>query len=276
MNTLYVVGTPIGNLEDITLRALRILKSVRLIAAEDTRKTRILLDRYEIRTPLTSYFEHNKLAKLDRVLDALDEGDVALVSDAGMPGLSDPGYELVREALARKVPVVVVPGVSAAVSALVVSGLPTDQFVFGGFLPRKSGERRAALETLAGERRTLVFYEAPHRVVETLGDVLAVLGDRPVCAARELTKLYEEIVRGTAREVLAHFTANEPRGEFTLVVGGAPESSDRWDADAVRARLEALMNDGLPGAEAARQVARESGWPRREVYAEMTGLRRVE
>jgi len=273
MNTLYVVGTPIGNLEDITLRALRILKSVRLIAAEDTRKTRVLLDRYAIRTPLTSYFEHNKLAKLDTVLGALGEGDVALVSDAGMPGLSDPGYELVRAALARGAPVTVVPGVSAAVSALVVSGLPTDQFVFGGFLPRKGGERRAALEALAGERRTLVFYEAPHRVVETLADMRAVLGERPVCAARELTKLHEETVRGTAGEVLAHFTASEPRGEFTLVVGGAPEADSRWDEAAVRARLLALLGDGLPGAEAARQVARESGWARRDVYAQMTSLR---
>ncbi len=274
MNTLYVVGTPIGNLEDITLRALRILKSVRLIAAEDTRKTRILLERYEIATPLTSYFEHNKLAKLDAVLAALDDGDVALVSEAGMPGLSDPGYELVRAALARDVPVVSVPGASAAVSALVVSGLPTDQFVFLGFLPRKAGERRAALDAVASERRTLVVYEAPHRIVETLADLLAVLGDRPICVARELTKLHEETVRGSVREALAHFSTHEPRGEFTLVIGGAPALDEPLDDETVSARLAALMDGGMPGADAARQVAAESGRRRREVYALMIALQR--
>ena len=276
MNTLYVVGTPIGNLEDITLRALRILRSVRLIAAEDTRKTRILLDRYEIATPLTSYFEHNKLAKLDAVLAALADGDVALVSEAGMPGLSDPGYELVRAALERDVPVVVVPGASAAVSALVGSGLPTDQFVFVGFLPRKPGERRAALEALAGERRTLVAYEAPHRIVETLEDLLTILGDRPVCVARELTKLHEEIVRGSVQEALAHFTAHEPRGEFTLVVGGAPAQAAGLNDEGVRPQLAALLNGGMPGADAVRQVVAESGRRRRDVYALMTALQQKE
>ena len=164
MHTLFVVGTPIGNLEDITLRALRVLKAAGLIAAEDTRKTRVLLDHFQIHTPLTSYFEHNKLGKLETILGALEQHDVALVSEAGMPGLSDPGYELIRAALARDVPVVVVPGPSAVISALVGSGLPTDQFVFVRFLPRKRGERQAFLRSIAHEPRTLVAYEAPHRV----------------------------------------------------------------------------------------------------------------
>jgi 16S rRNA (cytidine1402-2'-O)-methyltransferase len=189
-----------------------------------------------------------------------------------MPGLSDPGYELVREALARDVPVVAVPGASAAVSALVVSGLPTDQFVFLGFLPRKGGERRAALEALASERRTLVFYEAPHRIAETLADILATLGDRPICVARELTKLHEETVRGGVRDALAHFTEHEPRGEFTLVIGGAPVADEPMADDDVRARLAALMDGGMAGADAVRQVVAESGRRRREVYALMAEM----
>ena len=266
MNTLYVVGTPIGNLEDITLRALRILKEVGLIAAEDTRKTRVLLDRYQIGTSLTSYFEHNKLGKLDAIFEALERGDVALVSDAGTPGLSDPGYELIREALARGVAVVVVPGPSAAVTALVVSGLPADQFTYIGFLPRKAGERKRLFAELAAERRTLIAYEAPHRIIESLGDALAVWGDRPVCVARELTKLYEELFRGTLAGALAHFQAQAPRGEFTLVIGGAPEGEDAWDESAVRTELARLAREGAPSQDAIRQVMEQSGWRKRAVY----------
>jgi 16S rRNA (cytidine1402-2'-O)-methyltransferase len=266
MNTLYVVGTPIGNLEDITLRALRILKEVSLIAAEDTRKTRVLLDRYQIGTPLTSYFEHNKLGKLDAIFDALARGDVALVSDAGMPGLSDPGYELIREALARGVAVVVAPGPSAAVTALVVSGLPADQFTYIGFLPRKAGERKRLFAELAAERRTLVAYEAPHRILESLRDALAVWGDRPVCVARELTKLHEELFRGTLAGALAHFEAQAPRGEFTLIIGGAPEGLDAWDEAAVRGELARLAREGAPSLDAIRQVMGQSGWRKRAVY----------
>lgn len=267
MNTLYVVGTPIGNLEDITLRALRVLKEVGLIAAEDTRQTRVLLDHFQIRSPLTSYFEHNKLNKLDAILDALREHDVAIVSEAGMPGLSDPGYELIRAALARGVNVVVVPGPSAVVSALVASGLPTDQFVYVGFLPRKRGERKKLFASLAHERRTLVAYEAPHRVVESLRDAHETWGERPVCVARELTKLHEELFRSTLADAIAHFTARAPRGEFTLVIGGAADDATVWDADAVKAHLMLLQRDGLSSHDAIARVTAQSGWRKREVYA---------
>jgi 16S rRNA (cytidine1402-2'-O)-methyltransferase len=266
MNTLYIVGTPIGNLEDITLRALRVLKQVGLIAAEDTRKTRLLLDHFDIRTPLTSYFEHNKLNKLDDIFNELQQHDVALVSEAGMPGLSDPGYELIRDALARGVEVVVIPGVSAVISALVVSGLPTDQFVFVGFLPRKSGERKKWLMALAAERRTLIAYEAPHRIAESLRDVLSVWGNRPIAIARELTKSHEEMFRGTVNEAHTHFTTHEPRGEFTLVIGGAPAPAT-WDETQVRAALEHLTHTGLSRQAAIKQVAQQAGWAKREVYA---------
>jgi 16S rRNA (cytidine1402-2'-O)-methyltransferase len=266
VNTLYVVGTPIGNLEDITLRALRVLKEASLIAAEDTRKTRVLLDRFQITSPLTSYFEHNKLGKLGTIFDALARGDVALVSEAGMPGLSDPGYELIREALARGIAVVVVPGPSAAVTALVASGLPADQFTYIGFLPRKGGERRKLFAELAGERRTFVAYEAPHRLLESLRDAQSVLGERPICVARELTKLHEELFRGTLGEALAHFEAQAPRGEFTLVIGGAPEGQGEWDETVVRAELTRLAREGVPGQDAVRQVMARSGWRKRAVY----------
>ena len=273
MTTLYVVGTPIGNLEDISLRALRVLQEVALIAAEDTRKTRILLDHFQIRTPLTSYFEHNKLSKHDAILAALADKDVALVSEAGMPGLSDPGYELIREAIARDIRTVVVPGPSAVVSALVVSGLATDQFVYVGFLPRKGGERRKFLESLASERRTVVALEAPHRVLDSLRDLLAVWGERRICVARELTKLHEELFRGALSEALAHFETHAPRGEFTFVVGGASADTHRWDARAIRARLAGLAGEGMQGQEAVKQVAIESGWRKRAVYAVWLNLK---
>jgi len=265
VGTLYLVATPIGNLEDITLRALRVLREVALIAAEDTRHTRRLLARYDIRTPTTSYFEHNKLAKLDAILAALESGDVALVSDAGMPGISDPGYELVRAALVRGFPVVPVPGPSAIVAALAASGLPTDAFVYVGFLPRKAGERRRALESLRGERRTLVLYEAPHRLLDTLADLLATLGDRPVAIARELTKVHEEIWRGTVSEARAHFAEHPPRGEFTLVIGGAAEPQT-WSEEQVREALARRLAEGWSARDAATDVAARSGWPKRAVY----------
>lgn len=268
MPTLYIVPTPIGNLEDITLRALRVLREVALIAAEDTRTTRRLLDRYEIATPLTSYHEHNKLTKLDAILDALTAGDVALVSDAGMPGVSDPGYELIQAVLAQEIPVVPLPGPSAVITALVASGLPTDRFMFVGFLPRKTKALHETLAALAAERATLIAYESPNRLVETLHAVRHVLGDRPVAVARELTKIYEEVRRGPASEVIAHYEANPPKGEITLVIGGAveQESGEPWDADRVRAALAARLESGEPRNAAARAVAQESGWNRRDVY----------
>ncbi len=264
MGTLYVVGTPIGNLEDISLRALRILRQVDLIAAEDTRTTRKLLARYGIETPLTSYHEHNKLTKLDYLLKTLREKDVALVSEAGMPGLSDPGYELIRAAIERGIPVVPVPGPSALVTALVVSGLPTDSFVYLGFLPRRREERRRLLESVARERRTLVAFEAPHRLLATLADLKEVLGDRRIAIARELTKVHEEVWRGTTGEALARFEETPPRGEFTLVIEGAKEA--RWDEERVRQALRRMLGEGVGTREAVKAVAELAGWPKREVY----------
>jgi 16S rRNA (cytidine1402-2'-O)-methyltransferase len=275
MGTLYLVATPIGNLEDITLRALRVLREVGLVAAEDTRHTRKLLARYEIETPVTSYYEHNKLTKLDSILDALKTGDVALVSDAGMPGLSDPGYELVRACLERGVPMVPVPGPSAVVTALVASGLPTDQFLYLGFLPRRAGARRALLASVARERATLVCFEAPHRLLAALGDLGVALGNRPVTVARELTKLHEEIWRGTLEEALVHFRTNPPRGEFTLVVGGAPVTEERWDEAQVQSALEEVLAQGASTRTASQEVALLAGWPRREVYALALQVRRL-
>ena len=266
MGTLYLVATPIGNLEDITLRALRVLGEVSLIAAEDTRKARILLAHYGISTPVTSYFEGNRQQKMERILRQLEEGDVALISEAGMPGLSDPGYELVRAALARGYPVTAIPGPTALVTALVLSGLPTDRFVYLGFLPRRRSQRRALLEEVARVRWTLVAFEAPHRLLGALADLEAVLGDRPIAVCRELTKMFEEVWRGTISGARAHFAAQEPRGEFTLVIGGALEE-ERWDEQQVRAALEERLKAGMPPARAAREVAALSGWPRREVYS---------
>lgn len=269
VGTLYLVATPIGNREDITLRALRILREVPLIAAEDTRKTRSLLQYYGITTPLTSYFEHNKLTKLDYLLRRLDEHDVALVSEAGTPGISDPGYELVRAAIAHGFVVTPIPGPSALIAALAASGLPTDRFCFLGFLPRKSGERRRRLAEVAAERATLVLYEAPHRVIETLRDVLDVLGDREMAAAVELTKLYERIHRGTVSELLAYFQETAPRGEFVLVVSGTGLSAEAElvaDDATVESLLASAVARGLRAKEAAVEVARLTGRSRREVY----------
>lgn len=265
MGTLYLVGTPIGNLEDITLRAIRVLETVAIIAAEDTRRARVLLDRYGIATPVTSYFEGNKERKLGRLLAALEEGDVAMISEAGMPGLSDPGYELVRAALERGHPVVPVPGPSAPIAALVVSGLPTDRFLYLGFLPRQPSRRRALLEQVAGLPWTLVAFEAPHRLRESLADMEGALGgERPVAICRELTKQFEEVWRGTLSQARLHFADQEPRGEFTLVVGGA--EGEVWDPEQVRAALKERLAKGFSLSDAAHEVAVLSGWSRKLVY----------
>lgn len=266
VGVLYVVGTPIGNLEDVTLRALRVLREVRLIAAEDTRETRKLLSHFGITTALTSYFEHNKLQKLDYLLGVLRSGsDVAVVSDAGMPGISDPGYELIREALKAGVRVIPVPGPSAVLTALAVSGLPTDQFVYLGFLPRRPAERRRALVEVAVERRTLVAFESPHRVLDALRDAQEVLGDRPVAVASELTKLFEEVHRGPVSEVREQMARSVVRGEYTLVIAGAPRP-ERASEDEVAREVERLADAGRPAKETAAEIARSTGWPRREVY----------
>ncbi|MGZ3637886.1 MAG: 16S rRNA (cytidine(1402)-2'-O)-methyltransferase [Ktedonobacterales bacterium] len=282
MGTLYLVATPIGNLEDITMRALRVLREVRLIAAEDTRHTRKLLTHFAIATPLISYHEHSPQARRGALLAALSEGDVALVSDAGTPAISDPGQDLVREALAAGFPVVPIPGAVAAISALIASGLPTDTFTFLGFLPRKPAERRAVLESVRAEPRTLILYEAPHRLHALLDDLLAVLGDRQMVAARELTKLHEEWLRGPVSTIRAHYTTATPRGEYTLVIAGAspsqtgmlpPDEQDQRTLEEIaRERLRALMEQGMRTREAASQVAQALGLPKRDVYRLALGL----
>ena len=266
MPSLYVVATPIGNLEDLTLRAIRVLGEVGLIAAEDTRVTRRLLARYDIHTPLTAYHEHNKRSKLRVLLDELTRKDVALVSDAGMPGISDPGPELVRAAAAAGVEVVPIPGASAITSAIAVSGLPITEFVYLGFLPRRGVERRRLLESLAAEGRALLALETPHRLLAALGDIRDTLGDRRIAVCRELTKLHEEVFRASVSEAIAHF--GEPRGEFTLViegfVGGLKEPPIQ-EAEA-RALLARLRADGARAKESVAQVAEASGLSKRALY----------
>lgn len=273
MGTLYLVATPIGNLEDITLRALRLLQEARLIAAEDTRRTGRLLAHFDIQTPQTSYFEHNKLVKIERILQALGEGDVALVSDAGTPGLNDPGYELVRAALQAGFAVSPVPGPSAPLAALVASGLPSDSFLYLGYLPRRSGERRSLLEEVQDRPHTLVFLETPHRLQAALDDLLEVLGDRQSAVARELTKLHEEIRRGPLSEQAAYFAANPPRGEFTLVIAGRSDAPQRWAEARLHAALVEALEGGTPLSQAAGELAAESGWPRREIYQRLVALK---
>jgi 16S rRNA (cytidine1402-2'-O)-methyltransferase len=215
---LYVVATPIGNLEDITLRALRVLGEVQLIAAEDTRTARKLLNRYNIKTRLTSYFEHNKRMKMPVLLEMLEEQDIALISEAGMPGISDPGYELIKAAIDKDIQVVALPGSSAVTTALAVGGLPANQFVYLGFLPRKKGEKRSLLASVRDEPRTILCFESPYRVVDSLAAMQEVLGDRNVAVCRELTKLHEEVFRGPLSSAVKHF--QKPRGEFTIVIQG--------------------------------------------------------
>ena len=224
--TLYVVSTPIGNLEDITLRALRILKEVDLIAAEDTRRTGLLLKHFGIEKPLTSYFEGNELKKREFILSRLTEGsDVSLVSDAGTPGISDPGFRLIRLAIENEIPVVPIPGPSAVITALSIAGLPTDAFFFKGFLPHKAKKRRDLLSELVDVRETLIFYESPHRISETLQDILDRMGDREMVLARELTKAYEEVLRGRVREIQQQIGSRKLKGEITLVVSGKTRKS---------------------------------------------------
>lgn len=266
MGTLYLVSTPIGNLEDISLRALHVLKAVALIASEDTRHTRKLLSHYGIRTRQVSYHEHSSPASRRAVLHALERSDVALVTDAGTPGLSDPGVELVRAAVDRGHTVRPIPGPSAVMAALVSSGLPTEGFLFAGYLPRRESERQRLLEELATHRGTVVAFEVPHRLRATLSDLVAAFGgERPVAVCREMTKLHEEIVRGSLKEANDHFRSAEPRGEFTLVIGGAP-ATDLWSAEAVRSALRERIRQGDSPSQVAREVADLSGWRRNDVY----------
>ena len=264
MPTLYIVSTPIGNLEDITLRALRVLGEVGLIAAEDTRVTRRLLTRYDIDTPLTSYHEHNKLAKIPDLLAKLEGIDIALVSDAGTPGVNDPGQELVMAAASTGHDVIGIPGASAITTAIAVSGIAMEGFVYLGFLPRNSGERQRLLKSVISERRSLVLFETPHRLKATLKDAQVVLGDRELAVCRELTKLYEETYRGTISEASEHF--DNPRGEFTLMISGA--TSDDENAPKVDARplLEELHRQRVSARDAVAQISEATGLGRRELY----------
>jgi len=281
--TLYIVATPIGNLEDITLRALRILRECDVVAAEDTRHTRALLAHFDIHTPLVAYHQHSEAGRTqDLTRQLADEGrNVALVTDAGTPGVSDPGVALVRAALAARVPVVPIPGASAALCALVGSGLPPARFAFEGFLPRTKAARRAKLDALArSETRTLLFYEAPSRLPETLADMARAFGpDRPAAVGRELTKKFEEFVRGPLAALVAHFDAHAPRGEITVVVGGlagdgdedAPPAPEPEPVD-VPTALRAALAAGLSERDAVRQVSADLKASRREVYAAMLAL----
>jgi 16S rRNA (cytidine1402-2'-O)-methyltransferase len=273
---LYLVGTPIGNLEDITLRALRVLKEVDVIACEDTRHTQKLLNHYAISTRTTSYHEHNEMTRSAELVKEMQEGaSVALVTDAGMPGISDPGFRLISLAIRHGVPVVPIPGASAFLAALVASGMPTDSFRFNGFLPPKRGERRAALEAIRISPRTQVFYEAPHRVVESLTDVVEVLGaGRHVVIAREVTKMHEEFLRGPAGEVLETLKARDAvKGEITLLIGKVEEGAAQAAAEpslSVRQRVEQIMVAEKTDEKAAlKKVAKERGVSKSEAYREL-------
>jgi 16S rRNA (cytidine1402-2'-O)-methyltransferase len=268
--TLFLVGTPIGNLEDMTDRARRVLGSVDLIAAEDTRRTGRLLAGFGIKGRLVSFFEGNERSRVPELVQALREGsDVAVVSDGGMPGLSDPGYRLVAACVQEDIPVDVVPGPSAAVAALVVSGLPTDRFVFEGFLPRSGQARARRLEGLAAERRTIVLFESPRRVAKTLSDLHAALGERRAAMVRELTKLHQEVLRAPLSGLHESLRDRELKGEVVLVVEGAPEAPASGDlADAVR-QADELVTGGARKRDAARQAARATGVPASRIYSEL-------
>jgi len=267
MGTLYLVATPIGNLEDMSPRAIRILHEASLIAAEDTRHTGNLLKHFEIQTSLTSYFEHNKLSKLDFILDKLSSGDVALVSDAGTPAINDPGYELVRAALASGFDVRPVPGPSAPVAALSVSGLPTDSFLYLGYLPHKNTERRKFVGQIANLSYTLIFLESPHRILESLEDLLATLGDRRICVAREMTKMFEEYWRGTLSGAVEYFKSKEARGEFTLVVEGkTKEESRKWTDEELMKAIQKESKGEKSAKALSAELSERSGWSKKDVY----------
>jgi 16S rRNA (cytidine1402-2'-O)-methyltransferase len=271
---LYIVGTPIGNLEDITLRAIRILKEVDVIACEDTRHTQKLLNHYNIEKKLVSYHEHNEMTRSPELLIQLEQGaKIALVSDAGMPLVSDPGYRLVTLCVRHKIPVVPVPGPSAMLAALSAAGLPNEEFVFVGFLPARSGERRRMLERLRIEERTIIFYEAPHRVAESIADLLSILGDRPACLAREVTKLYEEFLRGKLSQLAESLAERPARGEITLLVGPPEQSGVGGQLDSTQSlsdRVEELIRQAkLDRKDALKLAAKERGITRRAAYDQL-------
>lgn len=267
MPILYLVATPIGNLEDMTLRAIRVLKEVALVAAEDTRHSGRLLKHFAITTPLISFHEYSDDSKVAHLISRLATSDIALISDAGTPSISDPGYKLVGAAIAAGFTITPIPGANAATSALIASGLPTDRYLFLGFLPQKIKARRDALAEVASLPYTLVLYESPHRLVKLLADALFVLGDRELCVARELTKLYEELWRGGLRDASTYFTDNSKiRGEITVVIAGASTIQLQWDEDQIRNALTNLLASGLSRKQASSQLATQSGWRKKQIY----------
>ena len=280
---LYVVATPIGNLEDITMRGVRILRECSIIACEDTRQTHKLLEHFGIATPAVSYHEHNEAARAAELVGKMEEGSsVALVSDAGTPLISDPGYRLVRAAIDAGITVVPIPGPSASLGALSASGLPSDAFRFCGFLPPKSSQRRRALEDVKGDAATLIFYESPHRIVDALEDIATVMGSRPVVIARELTKLHEEFLRGTAAQIRETLSARPSvKGEFTVLIGkmpdrkpgDAPESNEASDTPVLSLKdaVKAAEKEGLSHMDAIKRVAKKRGLGKRDVYREVDG-----
>jgi len=267
--TLYLVGTPIGNLEDITCRALRILSEVNLIAAEDTRHTLRLLNHFNISKPLVSYHDNNRISRAKELINKLKEGlDIALVSDAGMPSISDPGEELVSMAVSQGIKVTVVPGPSASLTALVLSGLPSGRFAFEGFLPRKRSDRVRFLETIRDEERTIIFYEGPHRLKTMLQDLYGVFGERRVSVLRELTKVHEEAIRGSLSEIISRFEVNDPRGEFVIVVEGAPPKEKKQDFSclSLEEHVEYYVKQGYERMDAIKLAAKDRGVSKRDIY----------
>lgn len=267
--TLYLVGTPIGNLEDITCRALRILSEVDLIAAEDTRHTLRLLNHFNISKPLVSYHDNNRISRAKELINKLKEGlDIALVSDAGMPSISDPGEELVSMAVSQGIKVTVVPGPSASLTALVLSGLPSGRFAFEGFLPRKRSDRVRFLETIRDEERTIIFYEGPHRLKTMLQDLYGVFGERRVSVLRELTKVHEEAIRGSLSEIISRFEVNDPRGEFVIVVEGAPPKEKKQDFSclSLEEHVEYYVKQGYERMDAIKLAAKDRGVSKRDIY----------
>ncbi|MEC4803250.1 MAG: 16S rRNA (cytidine(1402)-2'-O)-methyltransferase [Jaaginema sp. PMC 1079.18] len=267
--TLYLVGTPLGNLEDMTFRAIRVLKEVDMIAAEDTRHTGKLLQHFQIETPQISYYEHNAGKRTPELIQKLEKGSaIALVTDAGMPAISDPGYELVKACATANITIVPIPGATAAMTALAASGIESDRFIFEGFLPTKNKERQARLQQIQRETRSLIFYEAPHRILRTLTDFAEVLGeDRAIVLGRELTKMHEEFWRGTIGDALIYYQENLPKGEFTIVAaGGSIEAKMTLTEDQLKLELKKLMAEGMSRSQASRHLAQVTAIPRRQLY----------
>lgn len=266
---LYICPTPIGNLEDITLRTIKVLNEVDLIAAEDTRHTLKLLNHYNIKKPLISYHEHNKITAGEKILEEIKKGkNIALVTDAGMPGISDPGEDIIKRCIEENIELVALPGPTAFVLALVLSGLSTESFVFEGFLPSKGKERKDRLNKLKSETRTIILYEAPHRIISLLKDLLETLGNRKIAISRELTKIHEETFRGTIQEAIEKFESQNPKGEFVLVVEGTDVEEQSFDHISIKEHIKMYMDEGLSKKESIKKVAKERNIPKSQVYRE--------